>query len=263
MSHEVTTQVKHEIAGYSRDEVRTICALIDPSNKLDLTQIQLFLHVCKERRLDPRLNQIYAIPRKNKHTGKFELTIQLSIDGLRLIAERTGKYAPGKDTQYIYNDKGSLIGATSYVKKMTPDGSWHEISATAFLREYMPSDGKGLWAQMPHVMIEKCAESRALRRAFPDQLSGLYSEEEMAQEIKPELSEEEVDVLQDLLIDLPLMKKNVLDLVKKETNKLEIKFLPRKYYDRVLQRCREEIKKMCDDQVAESLTETSQEEQIA
>lgn len=263
MSNEVTTQHNKSVIGFDQEQVRAIKALIDPSNKLDDVQIQLFLHVCKERKLDPRLNQIYAIPRWNSNTKRTEITIQVSIDGLRLIAERTGKYAPGKDTQYIYNEKGALLGATSYVKKMTPDGMWHEISATAFLREYMPSNGKGLWGQMPHVMIEKCAESRALRRAFPDQLSGLYSEEEMTQAIKPELSEEEVDVLQELLIDLPSMKKNILDLVKKETNQSEIKFLPRKYYDRVLHRCREEIKKFYNDQVTESLTETNQEEQTA
>jgi hypothetical protein len=107
------------------------------------------------------------------------MCVQTGIDGFRLIAERTGKYSPGKDTEFLYCAKGSLLGAKVYVKKMTPDGTWHDISATALIREY--STGQGLWGKMPHVMIEKCAEARALRRAFPADLSGLYAAEEMEQ----------------------------------------------------------------------------------
>ena len=170
-THEVITVQKNEISGYSFDEIATIKSVMG-FNMSD-TDLKMFLHICRHTRLDPVLRQIYAIPRGGK------MTIQTSIDGFRLIAERTGKYSPGKDTEFLYCAKGSLLGAKVYVKKMTPDGTWHDISATALLREY--NAGQGLWGKMPHVMIEKCAEARALRRAFPADLSGLYSDDEMDQ----------------------------------------------------------------------------------
>jgi len=111
-------------------------------------ELMIFLHNCQRSGLDPFARQIYAIKRGNT------MCIQTGIDGFRLIAERTGKYSPGKDTKFIYSDKGFLLGAKVYIKKMTQDGTWHDISATAFLTEYNP--GTDLWKKMPHVMIEKC-----------------------------------------------------------------------------------------------------------
>lgn len=38
---------------------------------------------------------------------------------------------------------------------------------------------KDQWRKMPRVMLEKCAEAKALRRAWPDDFSGVYVEEEI------------------------------------------------------------------------------------
>jgi phage recombination protein Bet len=165
-------------------------------------EVALFANVCKRTGLSPEMKQIFPIPRKDHKTGLTAFSFQTSIDGFRLIAERTGRYAPGQQATYEYNDKKEIIGATSYVKKMTADGTWHEVGATAFYDEYVQttSDGKPtkFWDRMPHVMLAKCAESLALRKAFPAELSGLYTQEEMAQahiEEKPKnqvISEEQV-----------------------------------------------------------------------
>lgn len=134
-------------------------------------EVKVFAHICKHTKLDPFLKQIYAIPRGGK------MTVQTSIDGYRLIAERTGKYAPGKETTFL--EKNSvLISATAYVKKMTTDGTWHEVAATAYFEEFR---GDNLWKKMPHVMLAKCAEAQALRRAFPAELSAIYTKEELDQ----------------------------------------------------------------------------------
>ena len=148
-------------------------------------ELTLFANVCKRTGLSPEMKQIYPVPRWDSKIGKNVFSFQTSIDGFRLIAERTGRYAPGKQADYIYNDKNEVISATAYVKKCTVDGTWHEVAVTAFYDEYVQKTKDGhptqFWDRMPHVMLAKCAESLALRKAFPAELSGLYTQEEMAQ----------------------------------------------------------------------------------
>ncbi len=163
-------------AVYTQEQVNVIKRTIAPNLSND--ELTIFIHNCMRTGLDPFAKQIYAIKRRNKH-GPDSMCIQTGIDGFRLIAERTGLYSPGKDTEFLYNDKGHLLGAKVYVKKQTKDGTWHDISAVALMAEYNP--GKAIWKTMPHVMIEKCAEARALRRAFPADLSGIYTTDEMDQ----------------------------------------------------------------------------------
>jgi len=177
--------IKPNHSSYTEEDIKVIKDIIDPKGKLNDSQIKQFLYVCAEKKLDPRSRQIYALPKENFQTKEVTMSIQTSIDGFRIIAERTGKYAPGKPTHFLTNDKGALVGATVYVKKFTADGTWHEVAATAFLNEYMPAKPSPVWKSMPSVMIEKCAEARALRRAFPEAFSGLYSDDEMDQSSKP------------------------------------------------------------------------------
>jgi phage recombination protein Bet len=185
-----------------------------------LDEVALFANVCKRTGLSPEMKQIFAIPRDDKKLGKTVYSFQTSIDGFRLIAERTGRYAPGKQAEYEYNQDKQVVSATAYVKKMTNDGTWHEVAATAFYDEYVQEfkdfETKKMvptkfWERMPHVMLAKCAESLALRKAFPAELSGLYTQEEMAQahveEEKPKqekISSDQVDQIVTSLSNLPM-----------------------------------------------------------
>lgn len=177
-------------------------------------EFALFMNVCKHTGLDPFMKQIYPVFRNAKEGDKWvkQMTIQTGIDGLRLIAERTGNYAPGRETTYTYDSNNKLLSATAYVKKRTRDGVWHEVAATAFYAEYVQVF-KGqvgqFWDSKPHVMLGKCAESLALKKAFPADCSRLYSHEEMAQAdnyIKAEpdpvecVSAEQAKELQELLM---------------------------------------------------------------
>jgi phage recombination protein Bet len=136
-------------------------------------ELELFMHACKRTGLDPFMKQIYAIKRGG------QMTIQTGIDGLRLVAERTANYSPGRESTFAYDDKGILLSATSYIKKRTSDGTWHEVAATAYLDEYNAK--QGLWNKMPRAMLSKCAEALALRKAFPAEMSGIYTMDEMQQ----------------------------------------------------------------------------------
>lgn len=156
---------------------------------IDEHQFKVFIYICQKVGLDPLIKQIYAIPRWDKDLKKNVMCIQTSIDGYRCVAERTGHYAPGRATEYTYDANGQLVSATSFVKKLSKDGTWHEVCATAFYREYAQLTKEGVptkfWLNMPHSQLGKCAEALALRKAFPADLSGVYTREEMDQAENP------------------------------------------------------------------------------
>lgn len=160
-------------------------------------ELELFLYTCKRTGLDPLMKQAYAVKRWSSSDKREVMTIQTSIDGYRLIADRTGRYSPGREATIEENEDGTIKSATAYIKKMTPDGTWHEISSTAYFEEYAGKTKEGdltkFWKSMPRLMLAKCAESLALRKAFPAELSGIYTTDEMhnavsssEEEAKPE-----------------------------------------------------------------------------
>lgn len=189
--------------------------------ELSQEELDLFGCICEKTGLDPFLKQIYPVKRKAKQQdGSYRenMVVQVGVDGLRLIAERSGRYAPGRETSYVYDNQKKIISATSYIKKMTPDGQWHEVSATAFMEEYQPKYGGNFWEKMPHLMIGKCAESLAIRKAFPAETSKLYTHEEMQQaEIEPPVTietdeemistEQEKEIMDLLAEDMDLYNK--------------------------------------------------------
>jgi phage recombination protein Bet len=136
-------------------------------------ELELFLHACKRTGLDPLMKQIYCIKRGDK------MAMQTGIDGYRLIADRTGKYAGSDEPQYVLADDGWPEVASVTVTKMV-DGVPCKFSASARWKEYC-QESSPMWKKMPFLMLGKCAEALALRKAFPAELSGVYTHEEMMQ----------------------------------------------------------------------------------
>lgn len=147
-----------------------------------------FLELSKKTNLDPLAKQIYAVYRWDSRTGKEKMTPQVSIDGLRLIAQRTGQYAGQDDVEYKEKDD-DIISATVTVYKIIPGSDkTMKVPATARWSEYaqMGKDGKPMkfWKEKPYLMLGKCAEALALRKAFPQETSSLYLAEELPSAIK-------------------------------------------------------------------------------
>src|SRR5262245_52241926 len=155
-------------------------------------ELALFIYQCDRTGLDPFAGQILAVYRWDSRSNDEKMRVQATIDGLRLVADRTERYAPG--ASYWCGEDG--IWRDVWLEQVPPHaervtvrkvvaGQLTEFSVPALWKEYAPRnrDGKltGLWPQMPSLMLAKCAEALALRRAFPNETRGLYTKEEMDQ----------------------------------------------------------------------------------
>lgn len=173
---EVTKQSSDLIA-FTNDQVDLIKSTIAKGATDD--ELKLFLHFARRTGLDPLAKQIYFQKRRNNKTQKDDLTIITGIDGYRLIADRTGKYVGNDDP--VFDNENQPRKATVTVYKMI-GGVRCPFTASARWEQYFPGDAMGfMWRKMPHLMLGKCAEALALRKAFPAELSGVYIKEEMDQ----------------------------------------------------------------------------------
>lgn len=195
--------------GVATRESAPMGALAIPSNAETLTDAQieafglkeasrgerlLFIHTVQKTGLDPAARQIYMIGRNQKDGDRYikRFTIQTGIDGYRLVARRAANrarqelsYGPtewcGWDGVWQEAWLSEEAPAAARVTVYRDGGSF---PAVALFREYAQKNKYGLtdmWKRMPANQIAKCAEALALRKAYPQELSGLYLDEEMQQ----------------------------------------------------------------------------------
>lgn len=205
---EIAVIPANEIRIFSASEIDLIKNTIFPgANDYEL---KLFLEQCNRTKLDPFSNQITVFKQSkyDKASGGYidSMVTIVRIDGFRIIAERSGKYLGqmptlwcGPDGKWVdvwLNPKSPPSAAKVGVIK---EGYAEPLWAVATLNSYGKRDKQGNlsgnWRSMPDVMLAKCAEALALRKAFPNDLSGLYTDDEMdrvsakARDVGPEAQE--------------------------------------------------------------------------
>ncbi len=155
-------------------------------------ELRMFLQVCKGAQLNPFLKQVFLVKRWDNREGRNIATVQVGIDGFRSIAESSGNYAGNDDPEYsgekkiTANKKEITVPgkATVSVAKLL-NGNICKFTASARWEEYYPGEKMGFqWHNRPFLMLGKCAEALALRKAFPKLLSGMYEEAELGMNIE-------------------------------------------------------------------------------
>ena len=182
------------------------------NNDCNEDEFNTFLHVAAQLRLDPLRKQIYAFVFGKGDSDKRRMSLVVGIDGFRAIAARSGEYRPDdRAPRMTYDERAvnaecnplGLISAEVTVYKRVA-GDWWPITAIAFWDEMAPvvEDGdwhtgetgkrffkgngkykldpkKETWRRMGRLMLAKCAEAAAIRRGWPEDLSAVYSDEEL------------------------------------------------------------------------------------
>lgn len=182
-------------------------------------EFDLFMEVCRRAGFDPFRKQVYAFVFSKDKPDKRQLAIVTGIDGYRVVAARNRDYRPDEKPARITYDEAlknpdtNPLGIEKAVVSAYrfAEGGWHELSAEAYWDEFAPIEeeydwvdtgevwqdsgkpkktkrptgkaklAKDSWRKMARVMISKCAEAQALRKGWPEELSGIYTDDEMEQ----------------------------------------------------------------------------------
>lgn len=152
------------------------------ANGASETEFAILMEIAKARNLNPLLRQIHFVQRWDNQKGRKVWSAQISIDGIRAIADRTGEYDGQDEPENEYAPDGKLVAVKLRVYRK---GIPRPFVGVARWSEYVQISKEGsptrFWSTMPHTMLAKCAEALAIRKAFPEDAGGIYVAEEMMQ----------------------------------------------------------------------------------
>lgn len=160
-----------------------------------------FIYTAERLQLDPLARQIYFIRRgaggDDSDTGR--AGAEVSIDGARLLAERTGDYCGQTPPEWakVYTNAGDATIVWYPVWPFRSEqphacrigvyrrGFTEPLVAVGRFDAYAQHKRGGglnsMWTKRGPEQLAKCTEALALRQAFPKEMSGVYTDDEMGQ----------------------------------------------------------------------------------
>lgn len=195
-------------------------------------ELDLFFMMAYRTKLDPLLKQLYFIKFNNSQGPT--VSYVTSIDGYRIIAHRTNDFAGIDEPEYKYDQNRKVTHCTIRVYRKSSE---RPFSATVKFSEY--TTGKNMWVSKPETMIAKVAEAHALRKAFPQDLSGIYTTDEMEQsthqpEIVQKTSQNQADKIKQLMGDKGISVDVLREFVEKTYRRHSLKELTKTQANEVI-----------------------------
>ena len=174
--------------GVNEAQWRTLCNSLYPGAKAQ--SVLMVIDYCAARRLDPLKKPCHIVPMEVKvgNTYEWRDVVMPGIYELRTTAQRTGEYLGHAKAEY--GDLVQVAGVSApewcefTVYRWNPlAGMRAEFPVRVLFAEVVATKRDGnanaRWAKAPTQMLTKCAEAAALREAFPDELGGQTTVEEM------------------------------------------------------------------------------------
>lgn len=180
-------------------------------------ELELFITNCNRTGLDPFQKQCWAVKRWDASAQKEVMTFQTGVDGFRVIANRSQKYAgqvgpywcgdDGAWKDVWLSDKPPIAAKVGVLRSDFKEPLWAVAKFSSYAARKKDGSLTPFWFKMPDLMIAKVAECLALRKAFPQDLSGIYAQEEMEQSLN------QIDVTptqEKTIVPKPVYKKEAL-----------------------------------------------------
>lgn len=197
--------VRDERARVTKEELESLREVVRNviAPKANDDELTFFFKVCESVQLDPFKRQIYLIPRWDTRAKKEVHQPQSAIDGLRAIAQRTGKYrgqiGPFWTDREHKDADGKAIWTDVWLDPEHPPAAakiavlhadfdeplWAVAVWEAYVQTYTKNEQTflaGQWGKSGYNQLAKCAEALALRRAFPEETAGLVTVDEVQSE---------------------------------------------------------------------------------